>query len=80
MYLLPITQGSITVQGCSVKSLNSVATLSNTALQVDLEALSTGLDYDMLPGKWRVVWTNAPDVVCYLLKKHPQRFMARSTS
>ena len=31
-------------------------------LQVELEGLSKSLDYDLLPGKWKLVYTSAPDV------------------
>lgn len=30
--------------------------------QVELESFSNGLDYDLLPGKWKLVYTSAPDV------------------
>ena len=30
--------------------------------QVELESFSKGLDYDLLPGKWKLVYTSAPDV------------------
>ena len=31
-------------------------------LQVGLESLSKSVDYDLLPGKWKLVYTSAPDV------------------
>jgi len=31
-------------------------------MQIELEGQSESLDYDLLPGKWRLVYTSAPDV------------------
>ena len=32
-------------------------------LQATVEALSTGIDFDMLEGLWEMIYTTAPDVV-----------------
>ena len=32
------------------------------AAQIGLEAFSKHLDYDLLPGKWKLIYTSAPDV------------------
>lgn len=32
-------------------------------MQLGLEALSESLDYTLLEGKWRVIYSSAPDVV-----------------